>query len=224
LAIKLNLAPNGYLAPPGGYPVRLWQGFDLMVEGVLAPWVTSVSAKVKSEATSTADVHAAIYYLYETPIAQLGSIRIPASGTTVTGSPTTGADAVAFSSAWAGYKLIVAGQEFTISAVASTSSMTISSGPTSAIGPAAFAVASSRTSDDALVDQVDLETLGITETELTLTLPTTGKPLPYIYRLWADNITGQEVDTVDRDADSPANTEDEAKIPLGVSVTSIVCS
>lgn len=60
MPVKVNLSGNGVLAPPGGYPLRLWSGGQTMIEGVVGKSVTSVSATLYTEA-GTADIHLAIY-------------------------------------------------------------------------------------------------------------------------------------------------------------------
>ena len=58
--INLNLAWNGYLVPPTGFPFRLTPQIDNTMTGVLPNWATQVDAVLSADA-GTVDAHAAIY-------------------------------------------------------------------------------------------------------------------------------------------------------------------
>ncbi len=59
MALQLNLAPNGYYAPPIAYPLRLWVGEETSVVGVLPKTATTVTATVYAQ--YQANVHLAIF-------------------------------------------------------------------------------------------------------------------------------------------------------------------
>lgn len=63
----------------------------------------------------------------------------------------------------------------------------------------------------------DAEGVGLTETTLSVDVPTNRAPATYIVRLWVDGITGRVADDTDRDDDGL--TSDEPMIPTGVYVT-----
>lgn len=65
--------------------------------------------------------------------------------------------------------------------------------------------------------QADAEGVGLTETTLTVDVPTNRARQSYVVRLWVDNITGRIADEEDRDADS--SVDDEATLPTGAYVT-----
>lgn len=65
--------------------------------------------------------------------------------------------------------------------------------------------------------QAGADSVGLTETTLTVEVPTNRARQTYVVRLWVDNITGRVADDEDRDADS--SVTDEAEIPTGVYVT-----
>jgi hypothetical protein len=67
--------------------------------------------------------------------------------------------------------------------------------------------------------QADIAGLLSTSQTLTLTMPTTKAPTPYVLRLWVDGIVGTTVDTLDRDADGM--TTDEAPKPVGVNISQV---
>ena len=60
MPLRFNLTGNGQLAPAGGYPVRLWEGAETMIEGVIGPSANKVEASVYAEA-GTVDAHLALY-------------------------------------------------------------------------------------------------------------------------------------------------------------------
>ena len=69
--------------------------------------------------------------------------------------------------------------------------------------------------------QIDLALLATSQT-LTLTLPITKAPAPYVVRLWVDGIVQTKPDTLDRNADGVITTE--APIPYGVTISQITVS
>lgn len=77
--------------------------------------------------------------------------------------------------------------------------------------------------DDSLITksyQEDAAAIGSEAQTLTLTMPIDRAPAVYIVRLWVDAVTGQTLETEDRDADS--DETDEPPLPSGVVVTSMV--
>lgn len=66
--------------------------------------------------------------------------------------------------------------------------------------------------------QADASLLNTSQT-LTLTLPITKAPAPYVVRLWVDGIAQTKPDTLDRNADGVITTE--APIPYGVTISQI---
>jgi len=67
--------------------------------------------------------------------------------------------------------------------------------------------------------RADALAVGLTETTLSVAMPTNRAAQTYVARLWADNITGRVIDSVDRDVDGL--TSDETLLPTGVYVTSM---
>ena len=66
--------------------------------------------------------------------------------------------------------------------------------------------------------QTDAALLNASQT-ITLTLPTTKAPAPYVVRLWVDGIAQTKPDTIDRNADGVITTE--SAIPYGVTISQI---
>jgi hypothetical protein len=60
MPLRLNLSGNALMAPAGGYPFRLWDGGQLMAEGIVTKSVTQVTATLYAE-SGVADAHMAIF-------------------------------------------------------------------------------------------------------------------------------------------------------------------
>lgn len=60
MPIAANLNSAGELVPPTGYPVRLLAARHKTLEGIISPWVSSVSATVQAE-KGTANAYMALF-------------------------------------------------------------------------------------------------------------------------------------------------------------------
>jgi hypothetical protein len=70
--------------------------------------------------------------------------------------------------------------------------------------------------------QADIFGLAAASQSLTVNVPTGVQPVPYIVRLWADTITGYNVETISRDATTAA--ANLPPVPTGVQVLSMVAA
>lgn len=86
--LNANLTSNGYCAPPGGYPFRLYVGQDT-VQAFVPKGIVSIVAEVKAD--YVADCHLAIYTAPSTSggddgalVTQVDQLAVTTTGATLT--------------------------------------------------------------------------------------------------------------------------------------------
>lgn len=78
--------------------------------------------------------------------------------------------------------------------------------------------------DGAAVDTADITGLGIAAQSLSISMPMledSATPKPYVFRVWADNISNTTADEIDHNSIS-ANYN--PRVPVGISITAITLS
>lgn len=218
--LRLNLAPNGYLAPSLGFPMKLGPQTEMEARGTIPLSLSTVTASFYAD--KQCDVHMALLcapllvngtdselltqvdttaVLTTSQDASITKATLAGDAVAQTGTVTISANSQSVTGSgtsfptdgsWNGYQIQVKnGTWHQISSVTSAAALTINT-PTAAISAASGAFYVRRPAPGAL-----------------------------IFRIWIDNVQGGTVETIARDA-GVTNISSQPQIPGGLTITKIV--